>query len=198
MSRLAAPPLAAQQRSTSASSPIDARIGDGRVRSSGTVIDAEPGLSSPRRTRLGRHVAAADDRPRRPARPDRGRARRAPTWRCRVAAARPRPRRAADGGRRRRRPSDLLTAVGRRAADPDLGTGSLVTIPTRTAKAGVTALARRRAAVRSPGRSGSTRRSCPSPRAARWWTRTGELVGIAMATDGRHAGGGAGVALGAR
>jgi S1-C subfamily serine protease len=35
--------------------------------------------------------------------------------------------------------ADLLTAVGRREADPDLGTGSLVTIPTRTAEAGVSA-----------------------------------------------------------
>jgi S1-C subfamily serine protease len=35
--------------------------------------------------------------------------------------------------------SELLTVVGRREADPDLGTGSLVTIPTRTAKTGVVA-----------------------------------------------------------
>lgn len=134
-----AAPLTAQQRLNLGVVAIDARIGEDRVRSSGTVIDADAGMvltsahsvwgaTSLRVTSglgvlHGRIVA------------------RAPCDDLALVVVEPRvpglvelP----EGGATP--PStDLLTAVGRREADPELGTGSLVTIPTRVARASVRA-----------------------------------------------------------
>jgi S1-C subfamily serine protease len=133
-------PLTAQQRLNLGVAAIDAQIGGDRVRSSGTVINPGSGLvlttahsvwgaKSLRVTTglgvlHGRIVA------------------RAPCDNLALVQVEPRvpglvalP--TADGSEPV--PSDLLTAVGRREADPDLGTGSLVTIPTRTAETGVSA-----------------------------------------------------------
>jgi S1-C subfamily serine protease len=135
----AAKPLTAQQRLNLGVVAIDARIGHERVRSSGTVLEAGAGqvvtaahgvwgATSVRVTTglgvlHGRIVA------------------RAPCDDLALVEVEPRlpglvalPR--AEGTPPR---TDLLTAVGRREADPDLGTGSLVTIPTRVAEAGVRA-----------------------------------------------------------
>ena len=134
-----APPLTAEQRLNLGVVAVDARIGDDRVRSSGTVIDPEGGLvltsahgvwgaTSLRVTTglgvlHGRIVARApcDDLALVEVAP------RVPGLVALPVGTQPPP------------SSDLLTAVGRREADPDLGTGSLVTIPTRTAKTGVVA-----------------------------------------------------------
>ena len=133
-------PLTAEQRLNLGVVAIDAKIGGDRVRSSGTVVDPDTGLvvttahsvwgaKSLRVTTglgvlHGRIVA------------------RAPCTDLALVEVEPRvpglvalP--IAEGSAPPA--SDLLTAVGRREADPDLGTGSLVTIPTRTAKAGVSA-----------------------------------------------------------
>jgi S1-C subfamily serine protease len=136
----AAPSLTAQQRLNLGVVAVDAKIGSDRVRSSGTVIDPEAGLvltsahnvwgSKSLRVTTGLGVMH-------------GRiVARAPCADLAVLQIEPRipglvalP---AGAGSEPPR-SDLLKAVGRREADPDLGTGSLVTIPTRTAKADVTA-----------------------------------------------------------
>jgi S1-C subfamily serine protease len=120
---------------------IDARVGDDRVRSSGTVIDPDAGLivtsahgvwgaKSLRVTTglgvlHGRIVA------------------RAPCADLALVETEPRvpglvalPR---TTGPELSSGADLLTALGRRQADPDLGTGSLLKIPTRIAEAGVNA-----------------------------------------------------------
>ena len=136
----AAQPLTAQQRLNLGVVAVDAQIGNGRVRSSGTVVDPDDGLiltsghnvwgaKSLRVTTglgvmHGRIVA------------------RAPCADLALVEVEPRmPGLVALPAATGSDPpaSDLLKAVGRREADPDLGTGSLVTIPTRTAKAGVTA-----------------------------------------------------------
>jgi S1-C subfamily serine protease len=133
-------PLTAQQRLNLGVVALDARIGGDRVRSSGTVIDPDLGLvltsahgvwgaTSLRVTTglgvlHGRIVA------------------RAPCTDLALVEVEPRvPGLIALPIAEGRRPprSDLLTAVGRREADPDVGTGSLVRIPTRTADAGVSA-----------------------------------------------------------
>ena len=134
------PPLTAQQRLNLGVVAVDAKIGSDRVRSSGTVIDPEDGLvltsahnvwgSESLRVTTGLGVMH-------------GRiVARAPCADLAVLQVEPRipglvalP---AGAGSEPPR-TELLQAVGRREADPDLGTGSLVTIPTRTAKAGVTA-----------------------------------------------------------
>jgi S1-C subfamily serine protease len=136
----APPPLTAEQRLNLGVVAIDARIGRDRVRSSGTVIDPEEGLVvtsahavwGARSLRVttglgvlhGRIVA------------------RAPCSDLAVVQVEPR----VPGlvalplvGGSEPPPSGLLKAVGRREADPDLGTGSLVTIPTRRAKSGISA-----------------------------------------------------------
>jgi S1-C subfamily serine protease len=133
-------PLTAEQRLNLGVVAIDAKIGRDRVRSSGTVIDPDAGLivtsahvvwgaKSLRVTTglgvlHGRIVA------------------RAPCSDLAVVDVEPRipglvalPK--AEGPEPPR--THLLTAVGRREADPDLGTGSLMSIPTRTAKAGISA-----------------------------------------------------------
>lgn len=134
-------PLTAQEKLNLGVVAIDARVGNDRVRSSGTVIDPDAGLIvtsahgvwGARSLRVttglgvlhGRIVARApcaglalvETEPRVPglvALP-------------RAAAPEPSP------------GAGLLKAIGRREADPDLGTGSLVTIPTRVAETGVTA-----------------------------------------------------------
>jgi S1-C subfamily serine protease len=133
-------PLSAEQRLNLGVVAIDAKIGRDRVRSSGAVIDPELGLvvtsahsvwgakSLRVTTGLGvlhgrivaraacTGVALVEVEPR------------VPGLVALPTAAGPEP-----------PPTDLLMAVGRRQADPDLGTGSLVTIPTRTAKARVSA-----------------------------------------------------------
>jgi S1-C subfamily serine protease len=133
-----APRLTSEQRLNLGVVAIDAKIGGDRVRSSGTVIDADAGTvltsahsvwgaTSVRVTTglgvlHGRIVARApcndlalvEVEPRVPGLVELPRA---------GGAAPPR--------------SELLTAVGRREADPDLGTGSLVTIPARAANDGV-------------------------------------------------------------
>jgi S1-C subfamily serine protease len=132
-------PLTAEQRLNLGVVALDARIGQDRVRSSGTVIDPEDGLVvtsahgvwGARSLRVttglgvlhGRIVA------------------RAPCADIALVEVEPRvPGLAALPPRGSEPPrSDLLRAVGRREADPDLGTGSLVTIPTRAAKAGIRA-----------------------------------------------------------
>jgi S1-C subfamily serine protease len=133
-------PLSAQQKLNLGVVAIDAQVGDGRVRSSGTVIDPDEGLvltsahgvwgaKSLRVTTglgvlHGRIVARApcDDLALVQAEP------RIPGLVALPQADGPAP-----------TPDDLLTAVGRREADPDLGTGSLVMIPARAAKIGVEA-----------------------------------------------------------
>jgi S1-C subfamily serine protease len=133
-------PLSSEQRLNLGVVAIDARIGGDRVRSSGTVVDADEGtvvtaahsvwgatsmrVTSGLGVTHGRIVAraACDDlavveiEPRLPGL---------------VALAQ------ADGATPPA--SDLLTAVGRREADADLGAGSLVTIPTRVGRDGVRA-----------------------------------------------------------
>jgi S1-C subfamily serine protease len=134
-------PLTAQQKLNLGVVAIDARVGNDRVRSSGTVIDPDAGLIvtsahgvwGARSLRVttglgvlhGRIVA------------------RAPCADLAVLETEPRvpglvalPRAA---GPEPSSGPDLLTAIGRREADPDLGTGSLVKIPARVAKAGVNA-----------------------------------------------------------
>jgi S1-C subfamily serine protease len=134
-------PLTAQQKLNFGVVSIDARVGNDRVRSSGTVLDPDAGLIvtsahgvwGARSLRVttglgvlhGRIVARApcadlalvETEPR------------VPGLVALPRAAGPEPSSGAD----------LLTAIGRREADPDLGTGSLVMIPTRVAKAGVDA-----------------------------------------------------------
>jgi S1-C subfamily serine protease len=134
----APPPLTAEQRLNLGVVAIDATIGGDRVRSSGTVIDADAGtvvtsahsvwgatsvrVTSGLGVSHGRILARApcDDlavvevEPRLPG----------------LVALEP-----ADGGTPPA--SDLLTAVGRREADADLGPESLVTIPARAAGDGV-------------------------------------------------------------
>jgi S1-C subfamily serine protease len=132
-------PLTAQQRLNLGVVAIDARIGGERVRSSGTVIDGDEGTvltsahgvwgaTSVRVTTglgvlHGRIVA------------------RAPCDDLAVVEVEPRlPGLVALPTSDATPPaSDLLRAVGRREADPELGIGSLVTIPTRVAKTGVRA-----------------------------------------------------------
>ena len=133
-------PLSAEQRLNLGVVAIDAEIGGDRVRSSGTVVDAEDGtvvtsahnvwgatsvrITSGLGVTHGRIVAraACDDlavveiEPRLPG-----------------LVALPR----ADAGTPPR--ADLLKAVGRREADADLGEGSLVTIPARVGRDGVRA-----------------------------------------------------------
>jgi S1-C subfamily serine protease len=132
-------PLSAEQRLNLGVVAIDARIGRDRVRSSGTVIGPEEGLVvtsahgvwGARSLRVttglgvlhGRIVA------------------RAPCSDLAVVQMEPRvpglvALQPVGGGPRL---SELLRAVGRREADPDQGAGSLVTIPTRTEKAGISA-----------------------------------------------------------
>lgn len=136
----APPPLSSEERLNLGVVAIDARIGDDRVRSSGTVIDADSGtvvtsahgvwgatslrVTSGLGVMHGRIVA------------------RAPCDDLAVVEVEPRvpglvalPQ--AEGGTPPA--SDLLTAVGRRQAEPDLGAGSLVTIPARVARDGVRA-----------------------------------------------------------
>ena len=183
------PPLTAEQRLNLGVVAVDARIGGDRVRSSGTVIDPEAGLvltsahgvwgaTSLRVTTglgvlHGRIVARApcDDLALVEVAP------RVPGLVALPAATQP------PGS------SDLLTAVGRREADPDLGTGSLVTIPTREAKTGV---------VASLGGglrplAGVLRLDAPivpESSGGPVVDGKGRLVGIAMATEpgARHAG----------
>jgi hypothetical protein len=79
-------------------------------------------------------------------------------------------------------PAGLLRAVGRREADPEVGTGSLVSIPARAAEVGVTA---------SPGGglqplSGAIRLDAavvPEASGGPVVDGDGRLVGIAMATE---------------
>jgi len=134
----APPPLTSQQRLNLGVVAIDARIGGDRVRSSGTVIDADAGtvvtsahsvwgatsvrITSGLGVMHGRILA------------------RAPCDDLAVVEVEPRvpglvelPQ--SDAGTPPA--SELLTAVGRREAHPDLGHGSLVTIPTRVARHGV-------------------------------------------------------------
>lgn len=134
------PPLTSEQRLNLGVVAIDARIGGDRVRTSGTVIDAGVGtvvtsahsvwgatslrVTSGLGVMHGRIVA------------------RAPCDDLAVVEVEPRlpglvalPQ--ADGGTPPA--SDLLTAVGRRQAEPDFGAGSLVTIPARVARDGVRA-----------------------------------------------------------
>lgn len=176
-------PLTAQQRLNLGVVAVDARIGKDRVRSSGTVIDADAGLiltsahsvwgaTSLRVTTglgvlHGRIVA------------------RAPCDDLALLESEPRvpglvalP--VADGSEPLR--SDLLTAVGRREADPDLGTGSLVTIPTRTAETGVSASLG--AGLRSL--SGVIRLDAPlvpESSGGPVVDGKGRLIGLAMATE---------------
>jgi S1-C subfamily serine protease len=136
----APPPLTAQQKLNLGVVAIDARVGGDRVRSSGTVIDGDAGLvltaahsvwgATSLRVTTGLGVLH-------------GRiVGRAPCDDLALVEVEPRvpglvalPQ--ASGGEPPT--ADLLTAVGRREADPELGTGSLVRIPTRAARAGVDA-----------------------------------------------------------
>jgi S1-C subfamily serine protease len=177
-------PLTAEQRLNLGVVSVDARIGRDRVRSSATVVDPEQGLVvtsahsvwGARSLRLttglgvlhGRIVARAPCadvaliavEPRVPG----------------LVALPPSPGAAPN-------PSRLLTAVGRRGADPDLGTGSLVRIPTRPVASGI------RASVGGGLRPlGEVIRLdaplVPESSGGPVVDGTGGLVGVAMATEG--------------
>jgi S1-C subfamily serine protease len=175
-------PLTVEQQVNLGVVAIDARIGGEHVRSSGTVVDADAGrvvtsahgvwgATSVRVTTglgvlHGRVVA------------------RAPCDDLAVVQVEPRiPGLVALPEGQGTPPStDLLTAVGRRQADPDLGTGSLVTIPTRVAEAGV------RASLGNGLRylTGAIRLDAPLvPEASGGPVidAEGRLIGLAMATE---------------
>jgi S1-C subfamily serine protease len=134
-----AAPLTTEQRLNLGVVAIDARIGNERVRSSGTVVDADAGrvvtsahgIWGAKSVRVttglgvlhGRIIA------------------RAPCDDLALVEVEPRVPGlvALPEGDGTPPSTELLTAVGRRQADPDLGTGSLVTIPTRVARSGVRA-----------------------------------------------------------
>jgi S1-C subfamily serine protease len=184
----AAAPPTKQERLNLGVVAIDARIGNDRVRSSGTVVDPDAGMVVTSAHRVwgatsvrvttglgvlhGRIVARApcDD----------------------LAAVEVEPRvpglvalSPADGPVPSA--SSLLTAVGRREADPELGTGSLVTIPARVARTGV------KASLGGGLRSldGAIRLDAPLvPEASGGPLIDGDgrLIGLALATEDRAAG----------
>ena len=176
-------PLTAEQRLNFGVVAIDARIGSDRVRSSGTVVDADAGLvvtsahgvwgaTSLRVTTglgvlHGRIVARA---------PCDGIALIEVEPRVPGLVALPAAEAAEPPG------GELLTAVGRREADPELGTGSLVTIPARSARADV------RASLGGglPPLSGAIRLDAPlvpESSGGPVVDRNGRVVGLAMATE---------------
>ena len=136
----APPPLTGQQKLNLGVVAVDAQVGGDRVRSSGTVIDADEGLVltaahgvwGAKSLRVTTALGVAHGRI----------VARAPCDDMALVEVQPRvpglvALQQAEGGKPR--PAELLKAIGRREADPDLGTGSLVTIPTRAARAGVDA-----------------------------------------------------------
>jgi S1-C subfamily serine protease len=187
-SRSAVGPATLQERFNLGVVAIDARIGRDRVRSSGTVINADDGLvltsahtvwgatslkvSTALGVLHGRIVARApcdglalvETQPRIPGLAS-----------MTAAPDAPPP------------PGALLTAVGRRRAHPDAGASSLLTIPTRAAAVGV----RARTDPRLPPLAGAIRLDGPLVPEASGGPivdREGRLVGLAEVAGARRVG----------